>query len=183
MAMSSFNLVSDCDRCVALCCSGPPFEKSADFGLSKAAGVACDHLGAGHRCTIPDHLAERGFSGGVVYDCHGAGQRVTQQLFGGRSWRNTPEIATSMFEAFAIMRRLHSTLLLLETAAALELDDASEAQRSALVAQIDAAANGPLDAFFLCDVERFEADAHSFLQTLKALVPLNRKRAGGSGAE
>jgi len=68
---------ADCERCVGLCCVAAPFQRSADFALTKPAGVPCPHLGTDHRCTIHAQLQERGFPGCVSFDCYGAGQRVT----------------------------------------------------------------------------------------------------------
>jgi hypothetical protein len=45
-----------------------------------------------------------------VYDCFGAGQRVSQVTFVGASWRQDPGLAQQMFDAFAVMRRLHELL-------------------------------------------------------------------------
>ena len=71
-------LVADCARCVGLCCVLLPFSTSADFAFDKAAGTACRHLRADHRCDIHARLREEGMRGCVAYDCFGAGQTVTQ---------------------------------------------------------------------------------------------------------
>jgi uncharacterized protein YjbI with pentapeptide repeats len=103
-------LRADCDRCVGLCCVAPAFSASADFAIDKPAGAPCPNLRPDFRCGIHDRLRREGFSGCVVYDCFGAGQRVTQETFGGRDWRSTPAIAQPMFAAFAVMRQLHELL-------------------------------------------------------------------------
>ncbi|MDO8107347.1 pentapeptide repeat-containing protein [Isoptericola sp. b441] len=75
-------LRADCSRCVALCCVAPAFERSAQFAITKAAGVPCPHL-TGRLCSIHGELRARGFSGCAVYDCFGAGQRLTAELVDG----------------------------------------------------------------------------------------------------
>ena len=45
-----------------------------------------------------------------MFDCFGAGQRITQETFGGRAWREAPEIAAAQFAVLPIMRQLHETL-------------------------------------------------------------------------
>jgi uncharacterized protein YjbI with pentapeptide repeats len=87
-----------------------PFAKSADFPVSKPAGRACVNLAADFRCGIHSHLRERGYRGCVAFECFGAGQQVSQVTFGGRDWRQEPEIAAPMFAAFAVMRQLHEFL-------------------------------------------------------------------------
>jgi uncharacterized protein YjbI with pentapeptide repeats len=97
----------------------PAFTASADFALDKDAGVACPHLGRDFRCAIHERLRPAGFPGCAVYDCFGAGQKVTQETFAGRDWRRTPRIAAQMFRAFAIMRQLHELLWYLAEASTL----------------------------------------------------------------
>jgi hypothetical protein len=45
-----------------------------------------------------------------------SGQKVAQVTFGGRDWRQVPESAKKMFEAFLIMRQLHEMLWYLNEA-------------------------------------------------------------------
>jgi uncharacterized protein YjbI with pentapeptide repeats len=113
-------LRADCSRCFALCCVAPGFAKSADFAFTKPPGKPCRHLQPAFGCGIHAELRQKGFPGCVVYDCFGAGQRVSQRTFAGVSWRERPETAESMFEVFGVMRQLHELLWLLEAAAALE---------------------------------------------------------------
>jgi uncharacterized protein YjbI with pentapeptide repeats len=107
-------LVADCARCVGLCCVALPFARSADFAFGKPAGEPCRHLATDHRCTVHSSLAERGMRGCIAFDCFGAGQKVTQVTFGGRSWRDGG--AGPMFAAFGVMRQLHELLVLLDQA-------------------------------------------------------------------
>ncbi len=74
------DLRSDCGRCLGLCCVVLPFARSRDFPVTKAAGVDCRHLAADHRCTIHAELRERGWVGCTVFECFGAGQRLSRQL-------------------------------------------------------------------------------------------------------
>jgi uncharacterized protein YjbI with pentapeptide repeats len=103
-------LKADCDRCFGLCCVAPAFSASADFAIDKPAGRPCPNLQSDFRCGIHDQLRPRGFPGCVVYDCFGAGQQVAQVTFGGRDWRQRPEIAAQMFDVFGVMRQLHELL-------------------------------------------------------------------------
>ncbi len=104
------DLRADCSRCVGLCCVAPAFTASADFAIDKPAGQACPNLLADSRCGIHAELRPRGFTGCVVFDCFGAGQRVTQVTFRGQDWRQDPAIAASMFVVFTVMRQLHESL-------------------------------------------------------------------------
>jgi uncharacterized protein YjbI with pentapeptide repeats len=100
-------LRADCTRCAALCCVAPGFARSADFALDKPAGRPCPNLLGDLRCGIHDGLREQGFPGCDVFDCFGAGQQVVQVVFAGRDWRDDPQTAEGVFEAFSVLRQLH----------------------------------------------------------------------------
>src|SRR5262249_53488909 len=101
---------ADCARCFALCCVAPAFSVSADFPITKHAGQPCPNLLPDFRCGIHTRLRQQGFRGCAVYDCFGAGQKVSQITFAGRDWRQTPTMSRQMFAVFAIMRTLHELL-------------------------------------------------------------------------
>jgi hypothetical protein len=103
-------LRADCANCAGLCCVAPAFAASADFAIDKPAAVACPNLQDDFRCGIHAQLRQRGFPGCTVFDCFGAGQRITQETFGGRVWREAPELAAAQFAVLPVMRQLHETL-------------------------------------------------------------------------
>lgn len=113
------HLTADCSSCFALCCVAPAFSASVDFAIGKNAGQPCPNLRPDFRCGIHGRLRQRGFKGCTVYDCFGAGQRVSQVTFGGRDWRRAPETARPMFAVFTVMRDLHELLWYLTEAMAL----------------------------------------------------------------
>ncbi len=150
-------LQADCGRCVGLCCVAPLFVESAEFAFDKFAGDPCPNLGGDNRCTIHARLRESGFPGCVTYDCFGAGQRVSAELFPGADWRTDEATATALFDAFELVRPLHELLWYLEAALALEVARPLAARLLAAHAETDALAGragstgGP---------GRFEVDIH-----------------------
>lgn len=105
------DLRADCERCFGLCCVALPFAASADFAIDKQAGKPCPNLRGDHRCGIHATLRQKGFTGCTVYDCFGAGQRVSQVTFGGQDWRaGSREHARLMFDVFPVVRQLHELL-------------------------------------------------------------------------
>ncbi|MEV6741624.1 pentapeptide repeat-containing protein [Streptomyces sp. NPDC051104] len=105
------DLRGDCGSCFALCCVALPFARSADFAVDKDAGTPCRNLQGDFRCGVHSELRQRGFSGCTVYDCFGAGQKVSQITFGGRDWRSGDrEHARRMFGVFPVVRQLHELL-------------------------------------------------------------------------
>lgn len=109
-AQDASSLRADCGNCFGLCCVALPFAASADFAVDKPAGQPCGNLRADFGCGIHSRLREQGFSGCTVYDCFGAGQKVSQVTFGGRSWREAPDTARQMFDVFPVMRQLHELM-------------------------------------------------------------------------
>ncbi|MFI2708048.1 pentapeptide repeat-containing protein, partial [Nocardioides sp. CER28] len=124
------DLGADCARCFGLCCVALAFARSADFPVDKAAGEPCVHLDDADACGIHGELRQRGFKGCTVFDCFGAGQKVSRHTFGGRSWRDDPADGARMFQVFPIVRRLHELLWYLDGAIALTGDgDGADALR------------------------------------------------------
>jgi hypothetical protein len=83
-------------------------------------------------CSIHNRLVTHGFVGCAAYDCFGAGQWVTEH-FRGRSWRDSPQSATEMFEAFRRGRALHECLAMLTLAAR----DAQPAAQALLLEELE----------------------------------------------
>ncbi|MFE0254151.1 pentapeptide repeat-containing protein [Streptomyces sp. NPDC059010] len=105
------DLRGDCANCFGLCCVALPFTASADFALDKDAGTPCRNLQDDHRCGIHARLRQSGFSGCTVYDCFGAGQKVSQVTFAGKDWRTASrEHARRMFDVFPVVRQLQELL-------------------------------------------------------------------------
>jgi hypothetical protein len=156
VGMDHPSLRPDCGRCAALCCL-LAFDRSELFAFDKPAGRPCRHLD-GHACAIHGERERRGFAGCVSYDCLGAGQRVTQQLFGGRSWRDDPALAGPMLEAFLDLRQIHEWLRLLDATTSLPLDAAQRRTRESLEEALRASRHDP-------------AEVRDFLYSLRAIAP------------
>jgi hypothetical protein len=99
------DLRADCSRCRALCCVVPGFTRSSEFAFDKPPGTPCRHIAADFRCGIHADLRERGMSGCTVFDCFGAGQRVTATT---ADWRDLDP--GEVFDAFVVVHRLHELL-------------------------------------------------------------------------
>lgn len=155
--MDDPSLRPDCSRCAALCCL-LAFDRSALFALDKAAGRPCPYLDARHRCAIHPEREQRGFAGCVHYDCLGAGQRVTQELFGGRSWRDDPALTGPMLAAFLDLRQVHEWLWLLDATTGLPLDAGQRRRRETLQEALRASRHDP-------------AEVRNFLYSLRTIAP------------
>ncbi|RME17546.1 MAG: hypothetical protein D6801_03205 [Alphaproteobacteria bacterium] len=127
-------LRSDCSACAALCCMALAFDAGDDFAIDKPAGLPCPNLDEAMGCRLYGRLEAEGFAGCARYECAGAGQRVSQELFEGADWRTDPALAAPMIEAFAAMRKVHEGLELLVAAGRLDLPEPLERERRAILA-------------------------------------------------
>lgn len=131
-ALERESLRPDCASCFALCCTALGFSRTADFAIDKPAGTPCKNLASDFSCTIHDRLRPRGFRGCTVFDCYGAGQNVSQNLFGGISWKADSVTASDMFAAFKVVRQLHEMLWYLIEATSRTFDPDTSHQISEL---------------------------------------------------
>ncbi|MFC4224838.1 pentapeptide repeat-containing protein [Lysinibacter cavernae] len=104
------SLVADCANCFGLCCVALPFLASSEFAVDKPAGTACVNLRSDSRCGIHDRLRDSGYQGCTVFDCNGAGQKVSQHTLGGVDWRTDAAASAMLLESFPVMRLLHELL-------------------------------------------------------------------------
>lgn len=191
MAAPATELRADCTRCFGLCCVAPAFSKSSDFAIEKPHGTPCPNLGDDFRCGIHTELRERGFRGCQVFECFGAGQRISQRTFGGGSWREAPSSAPLMFAAFAVARQLHEVLVYLDEAAGLVAAAAGrgdsqgpsdadlQARLRAQFAAVDAACTLPGEELVDVDVEALRGPASMLLREASTAV---REAAVGARA-
>ena len=149
------DLTPDCGSCAAICCVATSFDASEDFAFSKAAGVPCPHVARDCRCTIHDALVARGLSGCAIYDCYGAGQRVTR-AFAGRDERERNE-------AFLVLRVVHELLWLLTEAAKLcpSSHDELDAHLAREIEALDAIARCPT---LVVDLRPHRETTHALLR-------------------
>ncbi|MER6805966.1 MULTISPECIES: pentapeptide repeat-containing protein [Streptomyces] len=175
---------ADCANCFGLCCVALSFARSADFAVSKPAGQPCSNLQQDFRCGIHTQLRDEGYPGCTVFDCFGAGQKVSQVTFGGTDWRQAPRTARSMFEVFPVMRQLHE--LLWYATEALDLAPARpvhEELRTAL-AHLDGLTRADAESIVQLDVNALRGEVNTLLlrasELVRARVPGRRKNHRGA---
>ncbi|MCC5474598.1 pentapeptide repeat-containing protein [Streptomyces sp. NPDC059680] len=175
---------ADCANCFGLCCVALPFARSADFAVNKPAGQPCSNLQLDFRCGIHERLRDKGYPGCTVFDCFGAGQKVSQITFGGTDWRQAPKTARSMFEVFPAMRQLHE--LLYYVTEALDLAPArpvhQELRRAR--AHIDGLTRGSAESITGLDVNALRGEVNTLLlrasELARAQVPGRKKNHRGA---
>jgi len=152
-----------------------PFDRSEWFSFDKPADVPCRHLQPTNRCSIHEQLSELGQAGCAHYDCYGAGQRLTQELGPGHSWRADPERAHQVFAAFRQLKTLHELRLLLHEARALGLAAQHVQELELLLAQLEPETDFDAEALGKVDVAELERAVHTFLRGLGGYVTRRRR--------
>jgi hypothetical protein len=165
-------LHADCANCLGLCCVIPAFVASADFAITKPAGVACPNLGDDFRCGIHAQLRERGFAGCAVYDCFGAGQRVSRIPDGAMRRR-----------AFPVMRTLHELLWYLTEALAYKAAAPIHAELGFARNETQRLTELAPEELASLDVAAHRRDANVLLQRASELVRARRKGRDRRGAD
>lgn len=163
-SMTHPDLKPDCVRCAALCCVALHFDRSDSFGFDKLAGEPCRNLMPGGHCRIYERRLSEGFRGCVGYDCLGAGQHVTQLLFGGRTWQKEPELLAPMMQAFATARALREHLVLVRQALRHRLPPSLAGRGEDLADALEVAVDGNAPA------GRLLSDVAAFLRELRPVI-------------
>ncbi|WP_255638028.1 pentapeptide repeat-containing protein [Amycolatopsis sp. DSM 110486] len=164
------SLTADCGSCFGLCCVALTFTRSADFAMDKAAGEPCVNLEPEFGCGIHDRLRDKGFSGCTVYDCFGAGQKISQITFAGRDWRGEPGGAKQMFAALPVMRQLHELLWYLTEARSLDVTRELHAGLDAALAETGQLTLTDPGTLLALDVAEQRARVDVLLQATSRLV-------------
>lgn len=134
--MPSFR--ADCSSCCGLCCVVPDQLAVQGFRFDKPAETPCAHLNGLHRCSIHATRQQHGYGACEGFDCYGAGQWITQSLFEGARWTDTPDLAHQMFAAYRHWAPRFEAAALLEVALPYVRDDA----RCSLAAMMSALTTG-----------------------------------------
>ncbi|MFV1593398.1 hypothetical protein VWZ88_13140 [Phaeobacter sp. JH20_36] len=166
-------LTADCSRCAALCCVAYPFEEDEDFAILKETDTPCPNLSQScFSCTIHASLNTRGFGGCIAYSCAGAGQRVSEVLFQGETWRDDPDLLPHMTHALRVLRPIHEALLILREAAGLPLPDALRADLNVLLATLAVSDGRTIWDFEEPQVQEALAEVPAFIPRLAPYVTL-----------
>ncbi|MFC0330370.1 pentapeptide repeat-containing protein [Paenibacillus sepulcri] len=187
------HLQADCENCFGLCCAALPFAASVDFAIDKDAGQPCPNLQSDFRCGVHKNLRQLGFRGCTVYDCFGAGQKVSQVTYRGRDWRQAPESAQQMFEVLPIMRHLHELLWYLTEALTLQPARSIRGELSSALGETERLTHLSPDSLLELNVAAHRADVNALLLQTSELVrtearrqqknPPKRQKAYGRGAD
>ena len=164
------DLRNDCEKCFGFCCIALYFSASDGFPVDKTAGKPCINLQQDFKCTVHKNLRDKGLKGCTAYDCFGAGQKVAQITYGGRSWRQDEESREQMFEAFLVMRQLHEMLWYLKEALRIGRNSNIESKLSCLISETEKLTLLSCDSLIALDLESHRTEVNSLLEKISELV-------------
>ena len=173
---SLYNLRVDCEKCSGLCCVALYFSASEGFPIDKDAGKPCLNLQSDFNCSIHKNLREQGLKGCTAYDCFGAGQKVTQDTYGGHDWKHAPEYAKQIFEVFLIMRQLHEMLWYLTESLTLQPARVIHDELSSILNETECLTRLSPESLIGLDVEAHRDDVNALLQHTSQLVRTKASR-------
>jgi len=182
-ASDRLHLQADCEKCFGLCCVALPYAASVDFANDKNAGQPCHHLKADFRCSVHNDLRQLGFRGCTVFDCFGAGQKVSQVTFGGDDWRKVPESAAQMFEVFPLVWQLHELLWYLHEALTLQAARPIHDALNQALAETDRLTRLDPGSLLKLDIAAHRANVNTLLLKTSELVraaEMDRSQKGDS---
>lgn len=172
------SLVSDCANCCGLCCVALYFAKAEGFPSDKPAGKPCANLLPDFHCAVHAGLAQRKLKGCMAYDCFGAGQRVTQTVYGGTSWKQSPQTASMMFDVFLIVHQLHQMLWYLVEASSLVPAQALKPDIGALIFENTRMTQLPPEEIIKLDVGDYRTQVNQMLKKTGELILAAASKAG-----
>ncbi|MGD7008646.1 pentapeptide repeat-containing protein [Metabacillus sp. 84] len=180
-------LKADCESCFGLCCVALPYAASADFPIDKPGGIPCHHLKEDYRCGIHQNLREKQFRGCAVYECFGAGQKVSSVTYGGKSWREDTALMEEMFAVFPVMQQLHEILNYVEEAMQRREAEPLYLDLQRVIRKIEELTFLPPKDLLAADVEALRAEANLSLIKTSQLVRgkgrQTKRRYEGLGAK
>lgn len=179
-------LRADCANCFGLCCVALTLTVSADFAINKDAGRPCPNLQDDFRCGIHTRLRPKGFSGCTVYDCFGAGQKVSQETYAGQDWRSSPDTAQQMFQVFPVVRQLQELLWYLTEALTLPAAASLHPEIRRAIEATERHSDGSPEALAELDVAAHRGGISDLLLRTSALVRASaprRKKRDHRGAD
>lgn len=164
------DLRNDCSKCFGFCCIALYFSSSDGFPADKAAGKPCINLQQDFKCAVHKNLREKGLKGCTAYECFGAGQKVAQVTYGGRSWLEDEESSQQMFDVFLIMRQLHEMLWYLKEALRIGGNGNIQSQLSQLISKTEALTLLSCDSLIALDLKTHRTEVNSLLEKISEIV-------------
>lgn len=164
------NLKIDCEKCSGLCCVALYCTKTDGFPGNKEAGIPCKYLMSDFRCSIYSKLSEQNMRGCIAYDCFGAGQKVTQDLYPNVAWNTRREKANEIFEVFLIVFQVYQMEWYLLESLSLVTDKQIQSIIEALISENEQITNRPSEEILKFDIEKYRLKVNQLLKQVSDMI-------------
>jgi uncharacterized protein YjbI with pentapeptide repeats len=135
-----------------------------------------------YRCGIHDSLRKKGYKGCTVYDCFGAGERISKQTFNGLSWREDNQTAAQMLAVFPVMQQLHEIISFLREILVTERTTAVHKDAALALSTLEALTGQSPEALLVLDLSAVRASVNETLLEASRLVRERGLKASGRSA-
>ncbi len=139
-------------------------------------------------CSIHKNLRGNGYKGCTVFECFGAGQKISQVTFKGIDWRKDAEHARKMYDAFPVMHQLHEMLWYLNEAILLKATQSIHKELSRAMEETERLSNLNTDELMKVNIPLHRAEVNVLLLETSELVwkemnATRKKRISHRGAD
>lgn len=156
----------DCKNCSGLCCVALYCAKTDGFPENKNAGIPCKHLNSNFQCEIHSKLVDMNMKGCLAYDCFGAGQKVTQDLFPNTPWKSNQEKSKIIFEVFLRVFQLHQMEWYLLESLTLVRDKSLSEKIEKLILRIELVLEQSYENIMKFDINSFRLEVNPILKSI-----------------
>lgn len=160
----SYRLTSDCSKCSGLCCIALYCFQSDGFPQNKPIGKPCIHLMDNYKCKIHSNLESMGMRGCIAYDCFGAGQYLTENIYGGVTWQTQPKRTKEICDMFVLVYRLFQLRFFLYESKKLASSELLLAEISRLLQENDMICRLPIEEMMQYLIEEYQDRVNSVLK-------------------
>ena len=177
----SYRLVSDCSRCSGLCCIALYCFKSDGFPQNKPIGKPCINLMGDYKCRIHNDLESMGMKGCIGYDCFGAGQYLTEEVYRGVTWQTQPERVKEICDLYIFMYRMFQLRFFLYESKKLVSSETLLPEINQLLQENDAMCRLPVEELYEQPIDSYQAKVNHILK--KSCVELSKFIGAGNSKE
>ena len=122
------------------------------------------------KCSIHKNLRGKGYKGCTVFECFGAGQKISQGTFKGIDWREDAKHARKMYDAFPVMHQLHEMLWYLNEAILLKATQPIHKELETAIEETERLSNLNPDELMKINVPMHRAEVNILLLETSELV-------------
>lgn len=168
----SYKLVSDCSKCSGLCCIALYCFKSDGFPQNKPIGKPCINLMDNFKCKIHSDLERKGMRGCIGYDCFGAGQYLTEEVYCGVTWKTQPERVKEICDLYMLMYRMFQLRFFLYESRKMASSETLLPEIDQLLQENEAMCKLPIKEMFQYPIDDYQDKVNHVLK--KSCVELNK---------